>query len=193
MSCPAHDLAASRKMLVQEDVDLIRKLVSKLPHDRDVVVVDLGLGSGTTALSVFAERTEKIHVYSYDNTDEGRWGELAVHNIGQREHFTWIVSKAEEPALGPDSSSVDLLLLDASHTQEGLKREFEAWLPRIRDEGLIWIHDYGDPADFGLAAKKSPGIATVVKQMMKDGILLELEIAGLGWAGRIAEVTEEKE
>ena len=48
MSCPAHGLAESRRMITPEDVDHIRELASRLPSKG--IVVDLGTGSGTSLL-----------------------------------------------------------------------------------------------------------------------------------------------
>ena len=39
--------------------------------------------------------------------------------------------------------SVDFVFVDADHSYEGVKRDIEAWLPKIRQGGVIAGHDYG--------------------------------------------------
>ena len=166
MTCPAHSLAASRGMLTQEDVDAIGKLVDELPTDRDVTVIDLGLGSGTTALAVFAKRTSRIHVYSVDNRpNEAYWGALAVENIGQKDNHSVLIgdSRGVEDAPG----NIDLLLVDAINTAEGVKEELRAWLPLVRGGGFIWVNNWTEIFD--------------AVESLSD---VQGDTVGRGWVGR---------
>lgn len=183
MSCPAHALAASRRMLVREDVDLIRELVGRLPTIRKVFVVDLGAGSGTTALAVFAERAERVKVSTIDIDSEAlRWAAVAVENIGRLEDWEGFQGEADK---GPEADwpRVDLLLLDADHSYQAVKRDLVAWLPSVKRGGLVWVHDYGDPADFGLRSKATPGVKRAVDEFVRKGDFKETKVRGLGWAG----------
>ena len=40
---------------------------------------------------------------------------------------------------------VDVLFIDADHSYEGVKRDYEAWLPFVRRGSLIVFHDYSHP------------------------------------------------
>ncbi len=166
MTCPAHALAATRGMLTKEDVDAIGKMVGELPTDRDVIVIDLGLGSGTTALAVFAERTSRIHIYSVDNNpDVAYWGALAVENIGQKDNHSVLIGDSRRVQDAP--KDVDLLLVDAINTSEGVTEELLAWLPLLRDGGFVWVNNYVDTFD-----------------AVESLINLQGDVVGRGWAGR---------
>ena len=93
MTCAAHGLARTRGFLLGEDVDLIRKLAKQIRSRRRSpipLVADIGAGSGTTALSVFAELPPgQVHVYTYD-VDQANldWAALAVANEGRSADWT---------------------------------------------------------------------------------------------------------
>ncbi len=86
MTCNAHALAASRRMLVRQDVDLIQetvRAVAKGTRAKNLTVVDIGAGSGTTSLSAL-EAGPPVTVYSYDDDPSAmNWAEQAVKNIGR--------------------------------------------------------------------------------------------------------------
>lgn len=174
MSCAAHELAVSRRFLEWEDVDLIRHLVSMIPEPA-ARVVDLGAGSGTTALSVFAERPTGVHVWTVDHHEEAlMWSGKAVANIGRSADWTPILGKSVNiPPL--EDGGFDLLLLDTSHEYEDTIQELEIWLPRLRGEKLVWCHDY----------RGYPGVTQAVDELVGLGVLKQIDVRGLGWAGRL--------
>lgn len=184
MSCPAHDLAKSRKMLVKEDVDLIQEAVSRLSEIEQLRVVELGTGSGTSALAVLCARPENVKIISIDNNDEGDWGELAVSNIGRAGDFRLVKGESSERWQGTADESIDLLIMDASHKADALRDEFKAWLLAVKMNGWIWVHDYGDPKEFGLPVEMARGVKRTVDAMVNKGELEEVKVAGLGWLGR---------
>lgn len=197
MTCPAHDLAASRRMLVKADVDLIRdsvatllgRSISRAAPTVGVYVVDLGAGSGTTALAVFAEAPPgDTKVVTIDNDEDAlNWAQAAVENIGRRNDWTRLDADSKDPVaaaqVAEDGIGIDLLLLDCSHDYEGVKAELALWLPDVNITGIVWVHDYGDPADFGLASEATPGVKKAVDELVDAGELDQLETRGLGWAG----------
>ncbi|MGN1317735.1 MAG: class I SAM-dependent methyltransferase [Lachnospirales bacterium] len=40
-----------------------------------------------------------------------------------------------------DDKSVDLIHIDGSHYYDDVKRDFENWLPKVKDDGIIMLHD----------------------------------------------------
>ncbi len=185
---PAHRLVTSHPyVLIHADVDLIQDLVRKLPKYRQVEVVDLGAGSGTTALSVLCARPDKIMVTTVDhNQDIMQWPERIATNIGRREDWQGILSDSAEAAKEFKANSVDLLLIDTDHTYKTTKGELTAWLPKVAKSGYVWLHNYADPADFGVPNYPSPGVKQAIDELVAVGKLEMVAIHGLGWAGRKA-------
>lgn len=167
MSCAAHGLAKSRNLLKVEDVDLIQEIVSKYHEDEFLQVVDLGVGSGTTALSVFCVRQDKVNIYSIDHDEPNLyWSGLAISNIGR---FNDWYPHLSDTALA-EVKEHDLLLIDADHTYEGVKRDLEHWLPHLRLGGFVWLHDH--TPDY-------PGVAQAVAEWHN---LEFYKAQGLGWS-----------
>ncbi len=140
MSCPAHALAASRGMLAAADVDLIREVVADLPAG--ATIVDVGAGSGTTALAVFAERTD-IHLVSIEaDVSTMNWARQVVENIGASEGWDDRVEDAIEAAASFPDAHANFIILDAAHEEADVRAELEAWLPKLAPGGYLLVHDY---------------------------------------------------
>ncbi len=188
MTCPAHALAATRQFLVAQDVDLIRGLVRRLREQeprRVLQVVDIGAGSGTTALSVFAEAEDRVAVCTIDHDAHAlQWTKLAISHAGRLRDWRGFVGDSARSIFERGGQNIDLLLVDAEHTYKAVMADLTAWLPLLRGSGFVWVHDYGDPMLYGLPVKPSRGVKRAVNELMREHELTAVEIAGIGWAGR---------
>lgn len=180
MSCPAHDLAASRKMLAAEDVDLIREVVAKLPSG--ATVVDVGAGSGTTALSVFAERRDVRLVSIEADVDTMNWARQAVDNIGCSRGWDDRVEDALNAATSFADAHAGFIILDAAHTESDVEAELRAWLPKLVPGGYLLVHDY-DAKD---APNHYPGVKKAVDPFIARGELRWLKQQGWSLLARSA-------
>lgn len=182
---PAHLLAAARSYLVAEDVDLIQSLVPL----GEPIVVDLGSGSGTTALAVL-DANPRARVFSTDHLVANRnWSEANVRPHHPDARVEWNVSTVLQYAAQwrqAERDPVDLLLHDAGHGYFDVFEDLRAWLPLVRPEGWVWIHDYtAPPPDWG-AVDDSEGVRRAVRDLMRDHLLdNQLIPRGLGVAGRV--------
>jgi predicted O-methyltransferase YrrM len=177
---PAYQLAASRLFLAQEDVTAIEGLVRDLGRG-PVRVIDLGAGSGTTALAVLCANP-KAHVTTVDRDEEALgWARLNV-----RPHFPeaiWVpllADAAAAAALYP-ARNVNLLLHDAGHGYEDVWRDVRAWLPLLRPGACVWVHDYGPPPWGG---EDYPDVRRACGDLVQAGLLVEVGTPGMGWIGR---------
>ena len=175
MTCHAHQLAVSRRFLDWDDVDLIRELVSTLPAG-PIKVVDLGAGSGTTASAVYAERPD-ANVWTVDHSAEavGSAGQF-LSNIGVTEGWSGFVGDSvEAAALFPTLPPIDMLMIDTSHEYAPTVAELAAWLPMLRQGGIVWLHDYRGAY---------PGVTQAVDEAVARGEIELIAVRGLGWGGR---------
>lgn len=174
MTTLAHDLARSRGFLLEADVDLIQEGVRTLPHSRFVTVVDLGAGSGTTALSVFCERPIAIIVVTVDHDEVAiaSTRELLT-NARHVQHWVGVLSKTTEATLPPEvpMRPFDMLMVDADHSYEGVKADLETWLPSVRDGAPVWLHDY---------TEEYPGSMRAIDEAIAEGKLEFVKTQGWG-------------
>jgi len=176
MTCQAHALAASRRMLHSADVDLIREL----PLDPAAKVADVGCGSGTVALALLEER-HWIKVWSVDVVDENvhRWTRAVLENTGVPVEACWtgIAGDAVTAAAAFEDGYFDAAVLDVGHDYEDAVAELAAWLPKVKAGGLVVKHDY-DPVEE--APEVYPGVKLAVDEAVERG---EMEIVERrGWS-----------
>ena len=91
--------------------------------------------------------TEAIAIDSWQGDEHaGRYDEKVFSN------FTWILRKYarhgrylreyfDDAAKKFENGSVDLLHIDGLHTYEAVRHDFETWLPKMSDRGVIFFHD----------------------------------------------------
>ena len=90
-------------------------------------------------------------LYAVNPFFRGRLGFSVQRVIARREvaavsnaRVVWVRQTAVEAAANPlvrAGGPIDFVFLDALHTYEGLRDEWEAWSPLVAPVGLIAIHD----------------------------------------------------
>ena len=130
---------------------LLRRLARSvsLPN----VIVELGsyTGKSTCCLAVGSAEGQRARVYAIDLWTTGTYDEnrrfYQYDPAGLICPITGLTTKIAEVFDQP----VGLLFIDADHTYEAVKADFEAWAPKVVPGGVIALHDYaGKPEDHGV-------------------------------------------
>jgi len=141
------DVAKAFGYLTQNEVEILHELVSVFKYDP--VVINIGAGAGTSGLALY--ESKYIWLYTIDIQEESSpFGCLegernAFRNAGygdsQANHFQ-ICGDSKD--IGKKwSGLVDIVFVDGDHSYTGCRGDIDAWLPHIKEGGIIAFHDYG--------------------------------------------------
>lgn len=174
--------------LFEGEVDFLRKLAAELPLSPKVV--NIGAGAGTST-SVFLHERLDAMVYSIDITDASSpYGSLqgeqvALEGMGllDVERYKPIVGKSHDIADAWQHGLVDFIFVDDGHSYKECFGDISKWLPHLKKDGIIAIHDFDKwehaqkafPELTKMQAKPWPG----VDQAVRDLLCGTLEFAGI--------------
>jgi hypothetical protein len=152
--------------------DRARAILSRLPVGRPVIGAEIGVF--TAALSWRLLERDDLTLYMVDSWEGHGAGYQSFSGdfhagLSQEEQDEFVaVARSETEFAGdrariirkrsveaagdvPDGS-LDFVFVDADHSYEGCRDDIAAWLPKLKPDGLLCGHDYGNYAfpDFGV-------------------------------------------
>lgn len=139
-----------------EDVDAFLKYIRPLPSGS--VVVEFGTGRTKNVTRIALSNPEAI-VFTFDNAQEDM-------DLGVAGYVKEVISRMRSRGLDnvyftlgdsrtvyPDwDLPVDVINIDSSHQYDPTVEELAVWIPRVKQGGIIMLHDYmfQDPRVEGL-------------------------------------------
>ncbi len=128
---------------------LLYRLARSLRKDSVIVEVGSYLGASSVFLAIGAKGTGGV-VYCVDT-----WANDAMSE-GSRDTYQEFLSNTKRvadyirPLRGRSlemaaqfGESIDLLFVDGDHSYEAASDDLRAWLPKLKDGGVVVCHDYG--------------------------------------------------
>jgi len=128
------------------------------------VIVELGVHNGSS-YSAFCEAVKALKLstkcYGVD-TWEGEehagfytneiYDELKAHHSKDFPSISTLLRCTFDEALTKiQDNSIDLLHIDGLHTYEAVKHDFDSWLPKVKEGGVVLFHDTQEKQrDFGV-------------------------------------------
>lgn len=114
-------------------------------------LAEIGVWQGGTTRRLRAVMAPDATLFAVDPFPKGRLGFSTQRAIATREvektangSVVWVRQTAAEAArTAPvrEGGGFDLVFLDALHTYDGLREDWEAWAPLVASGGVIAIHD----------------------------------------------------
>lgn len=127
------------------------EIVKRLPRCRGLMV-EVGVFQGKNAARIL-ELNQKVKLILVDawkpypdmtqNWDKAK--DITYRRFRGNRRVKIIAKTSIDAAVDVLNHSVDLVFLDAAHDYNSVCNDIEAWLPKIKLEGWIGGHDYGDP------------------------------------------------
>jgi len=184
MTLTSKELSASHnyQYLDLECIEGLRNLARELPDDP--IVINLGAGFGTSALALLESRDD-LRLVTVDCQEEPteigslkdeRDSVKAAEFLGDS-RYEQMQGYSAEIGKSWDRGLVDMVFVDASHSYEACKEDALAWLPRIKENGIIAFHDYWDRWNYGVIEAVDEVMAGY-ERIMIVSCLIAFEVTG---------------
>lgn len=157
---PAIKLSRAFGFLREVEVIALQNIIESLPSNPHAV--NIGAGCGTSGLCVI-QRSDAF-LTTIDIEEDKATGSLK----GERNAFqnSGIEYKDRHEQILGDSieigkkwkKKVDLVFIDGNHTYEYAAGDIKTWLPHIKKNGIIVVHDYQE---------HFPGVRKAVNELLK--------------------------
>jgi predicted O-methyltransferase YrrM len=153
-------LARGTKRVRREKVTAIDQFTGSPEHQKGMRHEDADIAESGSTYSVFRENLKKLEVDDY---------------------VVPLVASSEEAARNWDKP-IRLLFIDADHSYEASKLDFELWSPFVVDGGLIAFHDIGS----------WPGVTQFYQEMLSAGAGYKqaFEVMGLAVVEKVTQQPE---
>jgi len=120
---------------------------------RPKAIVELGVHNGFSYF-VFCQAVKRLRLqtrcFAIDTFEgdehAGFYGKDVYERVARRNRrydgFSRLIPSTFDEACGQFADgSIDILHIDGCHTQEAVRRDFETWLPKLSDQGVVLFHD----------------------------------------------------
>jgi len=115
-------------------------LIKQIQDNDYKIIAEIGVLKGNTMIPILRECTVKSY-YAIDTVPQKK---CYIDN-----RIKWIGKPSIEAAKEIADKSMDLVFIDASHKYRHVKEDIIAWLPKVKDGGMLCGHDYC-PAETGV-------------------------------------------
>jgi predicted O-methyltransferase YrrM len=122
----------------------------------DAVVVDIGTFHGHSAAHVHAYCPQVAQIYTIDLNPP----DPTHSRIRNAPRVEFIQSDSRAAAQHFEDTSVDLIFVDADHSESAVREDLAAWVPKVKTGGLLTGHDYG--------SRRHPGVKRAVDDFFAE-------------------------
>lgn len=119
---------------------ILERLCDVILYHRPFCIVEIGAGESTKILAEVAEQAN-VSLYTIDIKEEKKATYFPKH--------TYVCSTSDEFMTWFDDTPA-IVLIDADHSYEVAKREFDFFFDKLIEGGVIFLHDTYPPAEMYL-------------------------------------------
>ncbi|MCH7526295.1 MAG: class I SAM-dependent methyltransferase [Planctomycetes bacterium] len=147
-------------MMPPDQLLAVYRLAAECPVRGDVVELGAWVGLTTSYLATACIAHGEGRVYAVDTFEGmkeggGRYTSIRryggntlgafteqIRRAGVEDVVEPLVGRTQDMARMYPGGPIRLLLIDADHSYEGVRRDFELWSPHVRPGGIVVFHDY---------------------------------------------------
>jgi MMP 1-O-methyltransferase len=108
------------------------------------VIVEIGSwrGKSTTCLGLGSKAGNGVPVFAVDPHSEHTFGDFSrnMEDAGLTDLVTPVPGRSQELAEGFDEP-IELLFIDGAHQYELVNEDFDRWVPKVVEGGVVAMHD----------------------------------------------------
>jgi predicted O-methyltransferase YrrM len=108
------------------------------------VIVEIGSwrGKSTTCLGLGSKAGNQVPVFAVDPHSEHTFGDFSrnMEDAGLTDLVTPVPGRSQELAEGFDEP-IELLFIDGAHQYELVNEDFDRWVPKVVEGGVVAMHD----------------------------------------------------
>jgi hypothetical protein len=108
-------------------------------------VVEVGSYLGNNAESLLRDLPVK-NLYLVDNNTDGAFNQCKLR-FANSEKVKIVEKSSLEAAKDFPDESFDFVYIDADHSYKAVKEDIQAWLPKVKADGILAGHDYAVPPE----------------------------------------------
>ncbi len=134
--------------LTERERFLLFELACSVPSQGVIVEVGSYLGASTSFLAVGGDRrgakVYAVDTWSNRGMSEGirdTYAEFVTNTAAHARTIVPLRGESTELAAG-FRQRIDLLFIDGDHSHEGVCADLNAWLPKVKEGGIVAFHDY---------------------------------------------------
>jgi len=131
------------------------KILGKIEQIKNGICVEIGVLNGEYSKKILKQKPKKLYMIDiwdsvekdYDDISNNKnhpnaYKEaLAIANQYSNEAIM-IKKNSLEAVLNFEDESIDFLYIDANHAYDFIKKDIEAWYPKVKKGGIFGGHDY---------------------------------------------------
>jgi hypothetical protein len=107
-------------------------------------VVEIGTGKGSSLIRILYGLSlhQDVRVWTIDLEEKEEVKEALETAQIPNWRYEFLLGDSAEIGKTPGWEKLDLVLVDGSHSREGVIADVEAWMPNLKESGVFVFHDY---------------------------------------------------
>lgn len=160
------DLNHKQRYATVEEVNWLRATAGHLPSDG--LVIMLGAGPGVM-IAAIKDGNPTIHVFMVDNqTCDYAIAHLRDYGPDYAQDVYSMVGDSSAIGTRYSGRLADLLIVDADHSERGVRADLISWLSHVQSGGLIMCHDYDATGTWFETQEQYPGVKAAVNDILRN-------------------------